>query len=149
MDIVYLPIHPAEAVFGHAADGSLPEKGEIHSQAGFLVFITTTDLAEGKEAKLNLIAGRSGKIDRIVAGSLSAEACGMVGSCAACEWVQHAYFEMAGANYSAETFKKRLHRWEAGEAVKDAAHFKMLRTHCAFDQTSPLHFTRIILLAES
>ena len=33
---VFRPVHPAEVVFGHDADGSLLENGEIHSHGGCL-----------------------------------------------------------------------------------------------------------------
>ena len=80
-------------------DGSLPEKGEIHSHGGYLVFVTTRGLAAGQRCPIHLLAGRSGINERVCAGSLSSEAYSMVGSGAACEWVQHAYLEMADANF--------------------------------------------------
>ena len=42
---MFRPIHPAEVVFGHVSDGSLPEEGEIHSHGARLVFVTTRGLA--------------------------------------------------------------------------------------------------------
>ena len=35
---LFRPTHPAEMVIGHVADGSLLEKGEIHSRGGCSVF---------------------------------------------------------------------------------------------------------------
>ena len=58
----------SEVVFGHVTDGSLPGKG------GYLVFVTTRRLAPEQRSPVHLLAGRSGKIERVCAGSLSAEA---------------------------------------------------------------------------
>ena len=58
---VFRPIHPAEVVFGHDADGSLPENGEIHSHGGCLVFVTTRGLAPVQRSPVHLLAGRCGK----------------------------------------------------------------------------------------
>ena len=72
--------NPTEVVFGHVACGSLQEKGEVHRHGGFLVFVTTCGLAVGQRSPVHLLAGRSGNLERIFAGSLSVEAYFMVGS---------------------------------------------------------------------
>ena len=58
-------------------------KGEIHSHGGYLVFVPTRGGAAGQRS---LLVGRSGKIERVRAGSLSAEAYSTVGTNAACTW---------------------------------------------------------------
>ena len=82
---VFRPVHLAEVVFGHVADHS-------YLKVRFLVtvvFVTTRGLANGQRSPVHLLAGRSGKIERVCARSLSAEAHSMVGSSAACECAFH------------------------------------------------------------
>ena len=52
------------------------------------------------------------------AGSLPAESYSKVDSSAACEWVQHAYLEMADANLDPADIKKRVDNWEEGAFAK-------------------------------
>ena len=78
--MVFPPIHLAEVVFGQVAVGSLLDKGEILSHRAYLVFVTTRGLAAGQRYPVLLLAKRSGKIERVCAGSLSAEANSMVGA---------------------------------------------------------------------
>ena len=92
--IVFRPILPAEVASGNVADRSLPEKSEVRSRGGYLVFLTTQGLATGQSSPIHLMAGRSGNIKRVCAGSHSAEAYSVTGSGAACESVQHAHLEM-------------------------------------------------------
>ena len=55
--IVFRPIHLADVVFGHVADGSLPVKGELHNHGGCFVFVTTRGLAVGQRSPVHLLAG--------------------------------------------------------------------------------------------
>ena len=59
------------------------------------------------------------KIERVCAGSLSSEACSMVGSGAGCEWVQHAYLEIVNANFDPADISRRPNNWEEGKNVRD------------------------------
>ena len=54
LGLIFKPIDPAEAVGGVSCDGSLPEKGEINSTGGLLVFLTTKNFKPGEEAPVNL-----------------------------------------------------------------------------------------------
>ena len=53
------------------------------------------------------------------AGSLSSEACSMVGSGAGCEWVQHAYLEIVDANFDPADISRRPNNWEEGKNVRE------------------------------
>ena len=64
-------MHPAEAVPVVVADGAGTEKGETHPQAGFIVAMSNQTLAAGQEAPFNVLAARSGKVDRICNSSLA------------------------------------------------------------------------------
>ena len=86
--------------------------------------LTTTDLGKGSNAPVNLVAARSGKIDRVRAGSLSAEAYSMVGAVACAEWVQRACTEMTNAAFSGEHLKKRIAEWDLS-SVKQMPRLRM------------------------
>ena len=60
LGLIFLPIDPQGAVGGVGCDGGLPEKGEVTSTGGLLVFITTRALKLGADAPANSIAGRCG-----------------------------------------------------------------------------------------
>ena len=54
LGLIFKPIDPAEAVGGVSCDGSLPEKGEVTSTGGLLVFLTTRNLRAGEEAPVKI-----------------------------------------------------------------------------------------------
>ena len=78
--------------------------------------ITTRSLANGEEALLNIIATRSGKVDRVCASSLSVEAYAMVGAVACAGWVQQAYLEMASSHFNPEHARLRAGEWSHSTA---------------------------------
>ena len=78
------------------------------------------------------------------AGSLSAEPCSTVGSSAFCEWVQHAYLGMAGANFDPADIKRRLHNWEEGkraheDGVTETTHTQNSQQHLAVTDAKSLY----------
>lgn len=97
LGLIVMPIDPAEAVGGVSCDGGLPEKGEVTSTGGLLVFLTTRNLKAGEEAPVNFIAGRSGEMDRMCSSSLAVEAYSMVAGVGCLEWTVAAYGELTNA----------------------------------------------------
>jgi hypothetical protein len=77
-----------------------------------MVAISTNDLSEGKEAPINFVASRSGKVDKICGSSLAVEAYAME-ACGACiEWIQQAYAEMSNALFHPTWIKFRTSEWD-------------------------------------
>ena len=82
----FTPIHPSNACLAVVADVAQHRAGELHSQAGLLIAVTTERLKTGETATFNIVAARSGKVERMCASSLAVEACAMVGAVACGEW---------------------------------------------------------------
>ena len=64
---LFRPVHLAQVVFGHVADHS-------YLKVRFLVtvvFVTTRGLANGQCSPVHLLAGRSGKIERVCSLTVS------------------------------------------------------------------------------
>ena len=111
LDLTYISIDPQESVFVTFVDAAGTDKGEAHSQAGNLVGVTKASFARGRETAVNLIAGRSGKIERMCNSSLAAEAYSLVSGCACAEWVQACYSEASNSCFDLQWARVRLGEW--------------------------------------
>ena len=115
LGILFLPVDPREAVFYSFADAAMPEQGELHPQAGLIIAVAPKKINGGSEEPLNMLAARSGKLDRVCSSSLATEAYAMVGAVSCAEWVQYCYLEMANANFLNCQLKQRVKDWNDSE----------------------------------
>ena len=70
-----------------------------------MVAVSDESLAEGNEATLNILAARTGKLDRVCNSSLAVEANSAVAAVAAGEWVTMLYGECSNARFDPQLFK--------------------------------------------
>ena len=112
LGLMYYPVHPANACLVIFVDAALPEEGETHPQGGFIIGIAGPAMSEGQEAPINLVAARSGKIDRVCSSSLASESYAMIGGVSAGEWVQFCYMEMSNSRFTRDVLKQRLRSWD-------------------------------------
>ena len=115
--LVYLPIDPAKAVFATFGDAALQTKGELDCQAGLVIGVTTRELKAGEPARINLVAGRSGKIERVCGSSLIVECHAQLGATACTEWVQQIYGGLANSNHDVKGPRKHMNAWMEGQPV--------------------------------
>eukprot|EP00971_Amphidinium_carterae_P084416 1670936-Amphidinium_carterae.1 len=117
-DLSYVihPIDPMSMKLAVFADGSPGAKGEARGQGGAMVCFTTNKLHEGVAAPMTPIMWRSGKLDRVTASSLAAEALSLQAAIAMAEMAVDFFTELAHAEWSLQWPRQRLACWEAGFA---------------------------------
>ena len=114
----FTPIHPSNACPAVVADGAQHRAGELHSQAGLLIAVTAKRLKTREAATFNIVAARSGKVERVCASSLAVEVYAMVGAVACGEWIQLCYGEMSNSWFRPEWAKVRISEWDTTDFEK-------------------------------
>eukprot|EP00971_Amphidinium_carterae_P122614 2427689-Amphidinium_carterae.1 len=112
--IKFYPIPITDMKVAVFIDGSPSTSSDLHPQSGHICAITDSSLDAGGNAPLNMVAWRSGKIDRVCASSLSSEAYSMVGGIASCELVFQLLTEMTNSEYTPGWSRERLMLWHQG-----------------------------------
>ena len=107
---------PSETCLVVIADSSPSTSSDLHPQAGYIVGFTSDKLNAGLVAPLNIIAWRSGKVDRVCASSLAAEAYGLVAGVACGEYIMQSFLELTHGDYHPTWSRQRLMMWEQGTA---------------------------------
>eukprot|EP00971_Amphidinium_carterae_P242816 4821320-Amphidinium_carterae.1 len=110
------PIEPMSMKLAVFADGSPGAKGDSRGQGGAMICITTHALHSGQSAPMTPVMWRSGKLDRVTASSLAAEALSLQAAIAMAEMVVDFFTELAHAKWSLQWPRQRLACWEAGFA---------------------------------
>ena len=100
-----------------------------------MVAVSDESLAEGNEATLNIMAARTGKLDRVCNSSLAVEANSAVAAVAAGEWVIMLYGEFSNARFDPQLFKRRLRAWDQTTAVEPSPGYKFRGTLVMRDST--------------
>lgn len=109
---LFIPVHPRKAVFAVTADCAPNAKGDIFSQAGLVLGITTPALETGLEAPFNIVSARSGKAVRVCASFLAVEVFALVGGVACAEWTQMTYCELRNALFDPALLRLRVLGWD-------------------------------------
>ena len=124
----YLCLHPSEAVCCIIGDGAGAEQGESHQQGRYLVAVSDESVAEGHEATLNILAARTGKLDKVCNSSLDVEANIAVAAIAAGEWVIMLYGEFSNAKFDPQLFRTRLRAWDKTTTAEPSPGYKFRGT---------------------
>eukprot|EP00971_Amphidinium_carterae_P352031 6492390-Amphidinium_carterae.2 len=89
-----LPAALKELQWVVTVDAAFAVRDKGYSQAGHLLFLTTPQIAEAKEAPVSLLDWSSSKIDRVVRSSFAAEAQAAIGALEHLEGMQFKWDEM-------------------------------------------------------
>eukprot|EP00971_Amphidinium_carterae_P181130 3593173-Amphidinium_carterae.2 len=145
-DLAYVihPIDPMEMKLAVFADGSPGSKDDSRGQGGVMVCFTDSRLHEGKTSPMTPVIWRSGKLDRVTASSLAAEALSLQAAIAMAEMAVDFLTELAHAQWSLQWPRQRLACWEAGYArdlsgtllARSSSHDHLQQSICVTDAKS-------------
>ena len=100
-----------------------------------MVAVSDESLAEGNEATLNILAARTGKLDRVCNSSLAVEANSAVAAVAAGARGIMLYGEFSNARFDPQLFKRRLRAGDQTTAVEPSPGYKFRGTLVMRDST--------------
>ena len=108
-----------------AQDASLHNAEQFHSQGAMVIGIADGDFAAGREGGFNMVAWKSGKIQRVVNSSLDAESKSMAASMRCGEWVSRLLAEMTNMYFQLSLNYDQAASWDSSTTERPHAPLRL------------------------
>ena len=146
--MIYTPVDPREAHLIVVQDGSLHNVDRVYSQGALVIGVADRAIAEGRRGVLNLVAWRSGKINRVVNSSLDSESKSMAAALRCAEWTQKLFAEATNSLFPLLAESRLADEWNCSSPERPFQCFT-LRGVCIVKDTLEKQLQQVLAVTDA